>query len=327
MKLEFTLLIVDDEPDAVGSAIDILGDHLEAKGFFLKREVAEDISEHGVRALARSQGRNYDLVMVDYKLGQDHWDGALVALELRQALPYVDMVFYSSAEVSELLAHLAKRKVSGVFAERREDLGDALIGLADTVIGKAVDLNHMRGIAMSEVAEMDVVMSQTLERVFRSNNEQIKAARERTIDLLRSKHMDENPKRLQKRLEAGGVPAVVNDNLLFTFVDKYRAIQRVAKYCRDELWKELDAFKFYQAEIIQNRNMLAHAREEVSESGKTVLRYMGSNKKEVVIDENWMSDFRQKLQRHRVALDAICTVLDGRFGGTETLNEAEERSP
>ena len=79
MKLEFALLLVDDAPDNVEQAIHILGDHLNDKGFSLIPEVAEDLSEWGVQRLARSQGRNYDLVMVDYNLGQVDRNGALVA--------------------------------------------------------------------------------------------------------------------------------------------------------------------------------------------------------------------------------------------------------
>ena len=326
MKLEFTLLVVDDEPDGVGSAIDILDDHLKAKGFSLKQEVARDFfSNLGLKKLSKKKGRNYDLVMVDYKLGQDDRDGALVALELRQALPYVDMVFYSSGPVSDLWRELFDKKVSGVFIEARQDLDRALTGLADTVIGKAVDLNHMRGIAMAEVAEMDVLMSQTLEQIFQSNDEQIKDAREGTVKKLR-KQMHRNSNRLRERLDNGGALAVVKDSLLFTLVNKYRVIRRVAKYCQKELGDEWGVFQSYEKDIIQNRNMLAHASEDDSNNEKTVLRSMGSNKEEVIIDENWMSDFRQKLQRHRAALDTICQVLEGRFGGTETLSDADECS-
>ena len=313
MRLEFTLLIVDDAPDNVEQAIRVLGDHLSVKGFSLRQEVAEDLSDQGLHELARVQGRNYDLVMVDYNLGHDERDGAFVAHQLRQELLYVDMVFYSSITVSELLARLAAHEVSGVFAERREDLGDALIGLADTVIGKAVDLNHMRGIAMAEVAEMDVLMAQTLGRVFRSNNEQINAARDRTIVRLRE-GLGENARRLENRIEDGGLPAVIGDSLLFSLASKYQAIRRVAKNLAAELGEELEVVGSCDRDIIQNRNMLAHVREEVREDGKTVLLSMGRDRREVVIDEEWMSDFRNKLQTHRAALVTICEVLDRRFG-------------
>ena len=324
MKLEFTLLVVDDVPDNVEQAIQILDDHLSGRGFSLKQEVAVDLSEQGMQELARSQGRNYDLVMVDYNLGEDGLDGAQVARQLRQKLLYVDMVFYSSISVSELLVHLARHEVSGVFAERREDLGDALVGLADTVIGKAVDLNHMRGIAMAEVAEMDVLMAETLVRVFQSNNEQIKAARNRTIARLRD-GMEENSRGIKTCLDEGGLPLVVKDSRLFSSTNKYQAIRRVARCLSEQPREELNVLRSYDEDIIKNRNMLAHVREDSSENGKTILRSIGRNQREIIIDDDWMTNFRQKLQKHMSVLVIICEALNRQFGVAETMHDAEER--
>ena len=167
MKLEFRLLVVDNAPDnIIEGAVGILSDHLELKGFSLNKRFVNDFSEAEFRGLARLEGKDYDLVMVDYRLELDDMDGADVARQLRLGLRYTDMVFYSSAPPAELRDKLAKASVSGVFVETRDNLSDALTGLADTVIGKAVDLNHMRGIAMAEVAEMDVLMEETLGRAF-----------------------------------------------------------------------------------------------------------------------------------------------------------------
>lgn len=326
MKLEFALLVVDDVPDNVEQAINILDDHLNTKGFSLERKIAGDLSEQGVQELARSQGSNYDLVMVDYNLGQDGRDGALVAHQLRRELPYVDMVFYSSISVSQLLAHLAAYEVSGVFAERREDLGDALAGLADTVIGKAVDLNHMRGIAMAEVAEMDVLMERTLARVFRPDNEQIQAARERTIARLRE-GMNGNLQRFQELLDEGGLPSVVRDDLLFSLAKKYQAIRRVARLLPEERRQGLDALGSYDEDIIQKRNLLAHVREESNEDGTAILRSIGHNQDAVTIDEEWMSGFRHNLREHMSALTIVCEALNRHFGAAEAAHDAEERQP
>ncbi|MYE99974.1 MAG: response regulator [Gammaproteobacteria bacterium] len=317
MKLEFILLVVDDAPDNVEPAILALEDHLNTQGFHLKQEVATDLSEQGLDKLADSQGRNYDLVMVDYNLGLGERNGAVVASQLRQRLPYVDMIFYSSMPVSELHKYLADQKVPGVFPAIRENLGDALKGVTDTVIRKAVDLNHMRGIAMAEVAEMDVLMTQTLVRVFHSNNEQIGAAMEKTIERLRG-GMENNSLRLQNHLDNGGLPAVVDDSLLFSLANKYQAIRRVAKCLSSELRNELEVVNSYEEDIIRNRNMLAHVREDTGENGQTILRTVGRNQSEVIINETWMSDFRQKLLRHRAALVVICETLDRQFGGAES---------
>lgn len=315
MKLEFILLVIDDAPDNVEPAILALEDHLNSQGFHLKRKVATDLSQQGLEKLADSQGRNYDLVMVDYNLGMEKRDGAVVASQLRQRLPYVDMIFYSSMPESELHKYLADQKVPGVFPAIRENLVDALKGVTDTVIRKAMDLNHMRGIAMAEVAEMDVQMTQTLVKVFQSNDKRIDAAKDRVIERLR-KGMENNSQRLQNHLDNGGLPAIVDDSLLYSLASKYQAIRGVVKCLPSELREELKVVNSYVEDIIHNRNMLAHVREDIGDDGQTILRTVGHNNAEVVINEDWMSDFRQKLLRHREALNVICKTLEKRFGGT-----------
>jgi hypothetical protein len=197
------------------------------------------------------------------------------------------------------------------------------VGLADSVIGKAVDLNHMRGIAMAEVAEMDVLMEQTLIEVFRSNNEQIAIARDRTVERLRE-GMDAHAQRLQGHLDNGGLVAIVGDSLLFSLASKYQAIRRVARCVDGELRDELAVVGSYNEDIILNRNMLAHVREDTRDDGSTILLSMGRNQREVVIDDAWMSEFRRKLHRHRAALIAICEVLVRQFVRADIANDAEQ---
>lgn len=324
MKLDFTLMVVDDAVDNVQGAIDILRDHLQEQGFVLNKRVADDLSDEGMRSLAHSEGKDYDLVMVDYNLGQDETNGAVIAKRLRQILPYTEIVFYSSTTVAELLKELATYEVSGVFAERRQDLGDALKGLADTVIGKAVDLNHMRGIVMAGVAEMDLLMEETLAEIFRlSDVECVHAARSRTATKLR-RSMQADKERLDRILDENGLVDVIRDARLFSSVQKYRAVSRVAACVSGPLAGELEVLSQYQTEIIQNRNILAHAKESIDENGRTFLRSVGSTSSMITIDESWMIAFRRNLRKHRAALTTVCNHLRMVFAADEVGCESEK---
>ena len=324
MKLEFTLLVVDDAPDNVEQAVAILSDHLETKGFVLTKRIAKDLSEHGLKDLARSEGRDYDLVMVDFNLGSEDIDGAIITHQLRNHLPYTDMVFYSSATVSELLSRLAANEVSGVFAERREDLGDALTGLADTIIGKAIDLNHMRGIAMAEVAEMDVLMEETLVRSFDSANCNLDACRKRTMRKLR-KSIQDILRRVDGHIEAGCISAIVVDGRVFSSIQKYFAIKRVAKCLPEKPTEQLKVLEDYETEVIRHRNILAHAKEESTDNGEFVLRSIKGAERDIILDDNWMVIFRQNLRKHRDALSVVCDAIDRHFVGFELTDESDER--
>ena len=323
MKLEFRLLVVDDAPDyIIEGAVGILSDHLELKGFSLNKRFVNDFSEAEFRGLARLEGKDYDLVMVDYRLELDDMDGADVARQLRRGLRYTDMVFYSSAPPAELLDRLAKASVLGVFVETRENLSDALTGLADTVIGKAVDLNHMRGIAMAEVAEMDVLMEGTLGRAFDATGEQFDPAARKTIRKLRD-GMENDSNQLEQRLSESGLADVVRDSRLFSSAHKYMAVRRVANSLSERPIEELNLLKSYQADIIDNRNMLAHAKEHLAEDGKTILRSIKSNEREITINDSWMTDFRQKLTKHRNALTIVCEAINKYVDATEAPRDSE----
>ena len=312
MKLEFRLLLVDDEPDNIQQALESLRDHLDTVGFELQVTTVEDVAQLSSVDLGGGEGKNYDLVMVDYNLGQASTDGAKIAGRIRATLRYTDMVFYSSQPVPTLLSHLAAAEVAGVFAEERFNLDDALTALADTVIGKAVDLNHMRGIAMAEVAEMDVLMENTLKRAFaNATAECVQAAADRTCKKV-LKAMSRNKELATARVDAGDVVSLVGDGLLFSSVHKFRAIQRLAKCAEPKPSQELTQLGSYEEEVTGIRNVLAHAKENVDENGNVVLESLKGQERLTITDE-WMANCRRDLGRHREALSAVCARLDECF--------------
>lgn len=284
MKLEFKLLIVDDQPDSIGEAVGFLSDHLETKGFTLEESHVADFAETGIRQLTHNQGKEYDLVIVDYHLDSDITDGAIAARQLRQDLRYTDMVFYSSDSSVKLHAELARESVDGVFVETRDNLGDALTGLADTVIGKAVDLDHMRGIAMAEVAEMDVAMEETLKGAFQTTDDRWNDVKERTIEKLEI-YMQDKLERLNKRLNEGGLTDVVGDGSLFTAAQKIRAVIRIARRLPNIDPTMLSVLIEYENEVLANRNLLAHAKEHTNDDGVKTLRSIKREEAETTIDE------------------------------------------
>ena len=90
MKLAFRLLVVDDQPDDLRSAVSILKEHLDSKGFDLVPTDLPVLSGSDWDAIL-NQGRSYDLVMVDYNLSPSEM-GDVAAKRLRDALPYTDII-------------------------------------------------------------------------------------------------------------------------------------------------------------------------------------------------------------------------------------------
>ena len=306
MKLEFSLLVIDDDAnDLAQNALEELEEFLGGKGFSLKRNVPVDISSNAIEALAQLGGAEFDLVMIDYMLGADAPDGSAAAKTFRRLMPYTDIIFYSSSPSGELLRKLADQEVAGVFvANRMDNLGEALVGIAQTIIGKAVDLTHMRGIALAEVADMDVMLEDILVRAFSSTNSDIGPTASRTL----LKLVEGGKQRVQK-LEAhqmgNEILAVVSSNLMFTLADKYRALSRVGKALGMD--QQINDLNFQN--IIDKRNLLAHAREAAGQSGTPTLKSIKDGQ-ELEIDDAWMTTLRTELRDHRVALNGVCTQIN-----------------
>ena len=325
MNLDFNLLVVDDNPDSIEQAVLTLKEDLEEKAFRLKRTTPLDFSEQHLDRLARAEGRDYDLVMIDYNLGRDDTNGSAVAKRLRMELQYTDMIFYSSNPNIDLHRELANQQVAGVFVARRDELDAVLVGIANTVIGKVVDINHMRGLAMAETAEMDVLMERTLSHAFQFSSSELAAIKKRTIEKLQES-VAQDQKRLGQLAPGDDFGKVLGISRIFSLSHKYRALKRVANRLHSEPSLAMKTLDSFQSEIIHPRNKLAHVSGHVTEDGKTTLRSTGDDGKDVEIDDAWMTDFRRNLMRHWDALDAVCRAIEKQFG-TGTTDDSEQNQP
>ena len=310
MKLQFSLLLIDDNPNTIAQSLQTLSDHLEENGFELQTVEPRDLSVNAVDTLSRDRGKEFDLVAVDYMLGSERFDGGQVASTIRRELRYTDMVFYSSDPSLNLHDQLARAKVEGVFVATRDELGEALVGLADTVIGKAVDLNHMRGIAMAEVAEMDLMMEDTLAHAFQAAGTNLDDVARRTADRLKA-FMAESTARIDSVISEEGMIGLVRNARLFSSAHKFRALMRVCKTLSPQ--PDVGVLESYERDVLRSRNMLAHAK-EVATYGTPTLQSITHDGSILTIDDAWMTGFRRTLRGQRSALQAVCDTLRGYYG-------------
>ena len=323
MTLDFVLLVIDDDPGPTGEALLTLREHLDGLGFDLSVFThSTDFSDATLTELSHAEGRNYDLVMIDYRLDPADQNGAAVARRLRTDLPYTDMVFYSSDRTAALLTELASHEVDGVFVATRQELADALTGLADTVIKKTVDLTHMRGMAMAEVAVMDTLLEATLGRALESGVSAPADTGKKAVAKL-CKSIRKDADRLEQRVKEGQLVEIVSNGRLFGLDRKFRLLMNIAQKLPDRP-AELDVLATFREDIIDRRNMLAHVKEESDDQGSKVLRSIKSGADDVVIDDEWMKEFRLLLRRHKPALVALGEALDLQLAQIAAEAEAQE---
>lgn len=312
MKLAFQLLVVDDQPDDLRSAVSILQEHLDNKGFDLVRTDLPALSGPHWDAIL-NQGRSYDLVMIDYNLSQPE-KGDVASKRMRIALPYTDIIFYSGEPRTELLRLLAEQQVEGVFVAHRQELDEPLVGLADAVIGKAMDLNHMRGIAMAEVSEMDTLMEELLVSIFKLDRPEIHTVSEATIKRLKGS-LASMSKQLDRKLEKSTNLSIIVSDRIFSHHHKFATLKNLAELFADtNPVPSLEMLESFEDDITSIRNRLAHGKEDLDENGNVILRSIRSGGDPLITDERWMIATRQNLRRHRETLEALCTALRRHFG-------------
>ena len=263
------------------------------------------------RRFAETQGRDYDLVVMDYNLGLGDRMGAAAARDIRRVMPYTDMAFYSSDPPPTLRTELAALAVDGVFVTSRTGLSDALVGLAETMIRKTVDTTQMRGIAMAEVAEMEVQMEAALRGVSKTADDRVTQAAQRICERRRAELQNTLDGILQ-HIEQGTFRQVLEDSHFLSFAQRYFLVRRIAKTLNPRPIGDLNTLGSFDRDVIEPRNLLAHA-QEARVDGQPVLRTSMGVAGDTVIDENWMVDFRNALRTHRSALGRVCDAILAEF--------------
>lgn len=99
------------------------------------------------------------------------------------------------------------------------------------------------------------------------------------------------------------------DPRLFPSSHKYRALIRLSDCLPEKPDEALKILQDYQADVIDKRNAMAHAKEERGEDGELSLRAIKRGKASTPIDEAWMADFRGTLRTQRDALGVVCNAL------------------
>lgn len=313
MNLEFKLFIIDDNPDGVKQATEVLREYLKDNGFSLQPEYMDFSADlHDRQGVAK--GKKCDLAMVDYNLGSEE-TGADMAQKLRTEMRYTDIVFYSAQPEVDLLKELADKRVAGVFVATRTQLDEALKGVAETIIGKAIDITHMRGIAMASTADMEVRLDNALERIFSPPEleERLISVRDETFGKIEESN-EQIRNNFYKYKDNRDISKLIGDRM-FTFNDKYRIISRLVRRLpeadKDEKKAEIAVFQKFVEEVIEKRNKLAHVKEEIVD-GKTIFK-SAKKKNQITIDDNWMKNYRKDLGRHKDVLDTICATIEKEF--------------
>lgn len=265
MRLEFRILWFENQPDDVKTTIEDIGEYIAEAGFCpmiqmeLSSENIDDLGEY------QKNFDEFDLVVVDYDLGNPGKNGDWVAQKIRRQFGFTDIIFYSAKKPNDLRKLVCESEIDGVYCFNRTSLSDKLALHIDQVVHRISRLEAMRGLSMAVVGKCDDAIKATL-KAFHAAGDlakqgEMNAALDRLVEISRESSAKNylKQKKFSEKLNSRSVSSFTLAKLLQIFVRS------------NSLYKDqYDLFTRYEEEVLKPRNVLGHATEEKTDAGWTI---------------------------------------------------------
>jgi len=307
MRLDFNILWVEDQPDAVKAQRERIDFLLRKEGFRVNAEFAISVAEAKTFLGNDIYGDHVDLVLMDYDLGSGPNGEAGIEM-VRDSFPFKDIVFYSASGVQKLQQSINEGNLQGIFYSSRQDLPDSVVGVFKALVKKVLDIDHSRGIVMGATSEIDYFINECLVAIFAKANQDHKT---KALKLI-AEQINENRKTFDK--ETKKVVALTELAALADFHHVYSSAHRLRL-----LRKILEAAGTHSAECelmlkyaetMQQRNDLAHVRVVRKGFSRKLFDRHG---KELTTDD--MQALRVALLGHHEFFEKMITALHPEIEG------------
>lgn len=160
MKIEYTILWVDDSPGWVEPVKDAINDYLDEQGFRLV--VILLTRGDGIDDIISSE--EIDLIIMDQKLPGT--TGADLITQIRsQDNKYTDIIYYSQDPKVNLEGLSGGN--DGIYRTTRENAEDTIKHVVDTTIKKTQDINNMRGLVIAETLDIEAQIENIITKYFK----------------------------------------------------------------------------------------------------------------------------------------------------------------
>jgi hypothetical protein len=276
MRLDFNVLWVDDQPDAVEAQSVPLTRKMEEEGFLFKRTLCKSLDEVTTILGDGVFADEIDLVLVDWDLGANV-HGEDVIAKIREAAPYRDIVFYSARKpAAELRKLVFDNGIEGVYCASREELIPEVEDIFESLIRKVLDLDHTRGIVMGATCDIDHTVNECLLLIY----EKLDAKGQEALLAEALERVQEKLKQWAKQVEKiqanASMPAVLEAHVYFTSNDRLRMLKGLVE--GDALKAHANsgaALGKYIKAVVPERNTMAHVLPALKGKSRTVLNAAG----------------------------------------------------
>ena len=158
--MTYSILWFDDRRDYLDSIDqDALQKTIMGWGFIPKLVLIDDPADF----IAHKPFREFDLIVVDYNLGENQPHGEEFIRSIREHNVLTEVVFYSANPAKDLWDAIRAKELEGIYVSGRDTVVSKIERVAQHSLHKVLDLNNMRGLIMAELGDLDLKFDSLLE--------------------------------------------------------------------------------------------------------------------------------------------------------------------
>ena len=257
MRLDFNVLWVDDQPNAVNAQITRIKAEMAAEGFNFSPTQCSSVDEVDTLIAGEVFQDEVDLILVDWDLGGGV-HGQDVIERVRRVAQYKDVVFYSAQTPAADLRRMAfERGLEGIFCASREGLIDEVLGVFESLVKKVLDLDHTRGIVMGATSDIDHMIHSCLLHIeAKLDDGGKKALVDQAIERVQERVKD-IAKQGEKLGAATSVTTILKAHMIFGANDRLRMLRRLLEADANHA-QSVDTIMSYMKNVVPERNVLGH---------------------------------------------------------------------
>ncbi len=299
MKINYSILWIEDDQDYVDEQKITLNKYLNSLGFYLN---IDSLSNGENNKDLNFSDHKYDLIIADYNLEDSPRTGDRIISLIRKNKIITEALLYTSRSDVDLKKSLQEERVS--YHMGRSGLIDRIKKLISVCIRKIQDVNNMRGLVIAESIDLELKMQKILENYFSRDD---KKTKEKAIKMILKKSKDyKNKLKAIDSFKPEDIQLFINEH--HTAFDHYRCLCMIMKEYK-KLSKTRNIINLYNKlikmddEIIKPRNLMAHAIEK-TKNGKIFLENP-ANKKKITFSSSKCKTIRNNIRKHADLLNSI----------------------
>jgi len=277
MSLEYRVLWIDDALDWVVP----VREAIEEKIKDLSLAPSITVRENGDDLMGFMSVESVDLLVIDYHLPGKNGDDLIKII--REHGELTEIVFYSQDN-----AHRDSLSGwDGVHYTLRDDAEDKIKEVIEWFAKRNENISVMRGVIIAEAIDVENKLTEIIKKLFADKSE-----------LFQTKILDKPILDFEKKRMF--VQSCLKDKIGEVKKNRPQDLECITKL--EELRQVLQDLK---AEIIDQRNILAHSDKTINKDGVLVLNNLHDPSKKIIFNNKWKNEVRTNMKKHRANLQKL----------------------